>query len=165
MGNLNICLYKEVDKKYTSCDLKTMELLNCALIVVCAVVRSNAVNNWSEMPISTGLQTVARYLSSAANFDFYFFFLTFSSFDRTIFRYQCGIYTFRKRIMSGYRIINNFKRQDDANLNSFLSRGIIFYDLFCYINLKIGLLCGLLYKAICCMSFRVSFCSCVFQSF
>ena len=25
--------------------------------------------------------------------------------------------------------------------------------------------CGLFYEAICCMSFRVSFCSCVFQSF
>ena len=27
------------------------------------------------------------------------------------------------------------------------------------------LLCGLFYEPICCMSFRVSFCSCVFQSF
>ena len=27
------------------------------------------------------------------------------------------------------------------------------------------LLCGLFYEAICCMSFRVSFCSCIFQSF
>ena len=27
------------------------------------------------------------------------------------------------------------------------------------------LLCGLFYEAICCMFFRVSFCSCVFQSF
>ena len=26
------------------------------------------------------------------------------------------------------------------------------------------LLCGLFYEAICCMSYRVSFCSCVFQS-
>ena len=25
--------------------------------------------------------------------------------------------------------------------------------------------CGLFYEAICCMSFRVSFCSCIFQSF
>ena len=31
MGPLNICLHKEVDKKYTGCNLKTMELLNCAL--------------------------------------------------------------------------------------------------------------------------------------
>ena len=27
------------------------------------------------------------------------------------------------------------------------------------------LLCGLFYEAICCMSFHVSFCSCVFQPF
>ena len=27
------------------------------------------------------------------------------------------------------------------------------------------MLCGLFYEAICCMSFCVSFCSCVFQSF
>ena len=27
------------------------------------------------------------------------------------------------------------------------------------------LLCGLFYEGICCMSFHVSFCSCVFQSF
>ena len=33
---------------------------------------------------------------------------------------------------------------------------------FCFYSL---LLCGLFYEAICCMSFRVSFCSCVFQSF
>ena len=35
--------YKEVDKKYTGCNLKTTELLECALIVVCAVIRSNTV--------------------------------------------------------------------------------------------------------------------------
>ena len=34
MGTHNICLYKEVDKKYTSCILKTTELLDCALIGV-----------------------------------------------------------------------------------------------------------------------------------
>ena len=39
----NICLYKEVDKKYTGYNLKTMELLDCALIGVCAVIRSNTV--------------------------------------------------------------------------------------------------------------------------
>ena len=36
----NICLYK-VDKKYTGCNLKTTELLYCALIGVCAVIRLN----------------------------------------------------------------------------------------------------------------------------
>ena len=36
----SICLYKEVDIKYTGCNLKTMELLYCALIGACAVIRS-----------------------------------------------------------------------------------------------------------------------------
>ena len=43
MSTHNICLYKEVDKKYTGYNLKTMELLDCALIGVCAVIRSNTV--------------------------------------------------------------------------------------------------------------------------
>ena len=43
MGTHNMCLYKEVDKKYTSCNLKTTELLDCALIGVCAIIRSNTV--------------------------------------------------------------------------------------------------------------------------
>ena len=34
---------KKVDKKYTGYNLKTMELLDCALIGVCAVIRSNTV--------------------------------------------------------------------------------------------------------------------------
>ena len=43
MGTHNICLYKELDKKYTGCNLKTTKLLDCALIGVCVVIRSNAV--------------------------------------------------------------------------------------------------------------------------
>ena len=39
----NICLYKEADKKYTGCNLKTMELRDCTLTGVCAVIRSNRV--------------------------------------------------------------------------------------------------------------------------
>ena len=39
----NICLYKEVKKKNTGCNLKTMEFLDCALIRVCVVIRSNTV--------------------------------------------------------------------------------------------------------------------------
>ena len=35
--------YKEVDKKYTGCNLKNMELLDCVLLGVCAVIRSNTV--------------------------------------------------------------------------------------------------------------------------
>ena len=37
----NICLSKE--KKYTGCNLKTTEFLDCVLIGVCAVIRSNTV--------------------------------------------------------------------------------------------------------------------------
>ena len=40
---MGICLYKEVDKKYTGCNLKSMKLLDCALIGVCAVIKSNMV--------------------------------------------------------------------------------------------------------------------------
>ena len=43
MGSHNICLYKEVVKKYTVCTLNTTELLDCAHIGVCAVIRSNTV--------------------------------------------------------------------------------------------------------------------------
>ena len=45
MGTQNICLYKEVDKQYTGCNLKTTESLDCALIGVCAVIRSNTVSS------------------------------------------------------------------------------------------------------------------------
>ena len=41
----NICLYKEIDKKYTGCNLKTMELLDFALIGVCVVIRSSTVDS------------------------------------------------------------------------------------------------------------------------
>ena len=44
----NVCLYKEVKKKYTGCNLKTTEFLDCALIGVCAVIRSNTVLGRSE---------------------------------------------------------------------------------------------------------------------
>ena len=43
MGTNSICLYKDVDNKYTGCNLKTRELLDCALIGICAVIRSNTV--------------------------------------------------------------------------------------------------------------------------
>ena len=39
----NICLSKEVYRKYTGCNLKTTELLDCALIGVFAVIRLNKV--------------------------------------------------------------------------------------------------------------------------
>ena len=43
MSTQNICLYKEVKNKYTGRNLKTTEVLDCALIGVCAVIRSNMV--------------------------------------------------------------------------------------------------------------------------
>ena len=43
MDTHNICLYKEVGKNYTDCNLKNTELPDCALIGVCAVIRSNMV--------------------------------------------------------------------------------------------------------------------------
>ena len=43
MGIHIICLYKEIDKKYTGFKLKAMERLDCALLGVCAVIRSNMV--------------------------------------------------------------------------------------------------------------------------
>ena len=44
MSTHNICLYKEEKKKYTGCNLKTTEFLDCALIGVCVVIRSNTVS-------------------------------------------------------------------------------------------------------------------------
>ena len=43
MGTHNICLYKEVDKKYTDCNMKTTKLLYCALIWVCAIISLNTI--------------------------------------------------------------------------------------------------------------------------
>ena len=43
MGTRNICLYKEVNKTYTGCNLKTTEVLDCGLIGVCAIIRLNMV--------------------------------------------------------------------------------------------------------------------------
>ena len=39
----SICFYKVVDKRYSGCNLKAAELLDCALIGVCGVIRSNTV--------------------------------------------------------------------------------------------------------------------------
>ena len=43
MSTHNICLYKKVDKKYTGCNLKTTELLDCVFLGVYAVIKSNTV--------------------------------------------------------------------------------------------------------------------------
>ena len=47
MRTHNICLYKKVNKKYTGCNLKTMEVDECALIGIYAVIRSNTVGGQS----------------------------------------------------------------------------------------------------------------------
>ena len=44
-----LCLYKEVDKKYTVCNLKTTELLNCVFIGVCAVIKSDSVYKFGSI--------------------------------------------------------------------------------------------------------------------
>ena len=43
IGTHNISLCKEEDKKYIGSNLKTTELLDCALIGACAVIRSNTI--------------------------------------------------------------------------------------------------------------------------
>ena len=43
MSTHNICLYKEVKKKYIGCNLKTTEFLDCTLIGICTVIRLNTV--------------------------------------------------------------------------------------------------------------------------
>ena len=43
MNTHSICLYKDADIKYTGCNLKTAELLDCVLIGLCAVIRLNTV--------------------------------------------------------------------------------------------------------------------------
>ena len=48
MGTHDICLYKEVDKKYTGCNLKITELVDCVLTGVYAVIRPNTVTIFLE---------------------------------------------------------------------------------------------------------------------
>ena len=50
MSTHNICLYKEVKKKYIGYNLKTTEFLDCVLIGVYAVIRSNTVNTFLISP-------------------------------------------------------------------------------------------------------------------
>ena len=43
MDTHNICLYTDVVKNYSDSNLNTTELLDCALIGLCAVIRENTV--------------------------------------------------------------------------------------------------------------------------
>ena len=51
MDTHKIYLYKDVDKNYTGCNLKTTELLDSALIGVCAVIRSNRVLRFCQQQV------------------------------------------------------------------------------------------------------------------
>ena len=42
-------------KKYTGCNLKTTAFLDCALIGVCAVIRSNTVYMSNKCPLKVGV--------------------------------------------------------------------------------------------------------------
>ena len=59
--------YQEVDKKYTGCILKTTELLDCVLIGVCAVIRSNMVFIW----ISFLPRVLGNYRMEESRFIYY----------------------------------------------------------------------------------------------
>ena len=48
MSTHNLCLYKEVDKKVTGCNLKITGLLDSVLIGVCAVIRLNTVFKFQD---------------------------------------------------------------------------------------------------------------------
>ena len=61
MGTHTIGIYKEEDKKYTGCNLKTWELLDCALIGICAVIWSNTVGRM--------YRAIADRSASLADFD------------------------------------------------------------------------------------------------
>ena len=60
MSTHNICLYKKVKKKYTGCNLKTMEFLDCVLIGVYAVIRSNTVCEYPSVPNTWGKYGMLR---------------------------------------------------------------------------------------------------------
>ena len=63
MRTHNICLYKKVNKKYTGCN-KTTEFHECALIGVCAVIRSNTVFTQTAL-------TNRSMMSKIGTLDFY----------------------------------------------------------------------------------------------
>ena len=48
MSTNNICWYKAINKSTRSLILKTKKLLDCALIGVCEVIRSNTVDSYSS---------------------------------------------------------------------------------------------------------------------
>ena len=75
MGTYNICIYKVVDKTYTGCNLKTTESLDCALIGVCAVIRSNTailaeVHVFASLLMWAGVPCVCMMSTTHAQWNF-----------------------------------------------------------------------------------------------
>ena len=70
----NIYLFKEVDKKYTGCNLNTMQLLDSALIGVYGVIRSNTAVSFSADRSKTVplLQFFSLRESAFVNVTFFF---------------------------------------------------------------------------------------------
>ena len=99
MGTNNICLYKEVDKKYIGCNLSTTELLDCAIRGVCAVIRSNRVCSIQTRPFAVCLW----YRSHFSTYD------TRKEWIAKIFLdlYR-PIRTFQKNLMSFQKSLNAF---------------------------------------------------------
>ena len=66
MGTHNKCLYKEVDKKYIGCNVKTTEWLDCILIGICVVIRLNMVycGDLSEVPHGCASDESLQYMFS-----------------------------------------------------------------------------------------------------
>ena len=62
MSTHNIYFYREVDKKYTGCNLKITELLDCAFIGVCAIIRSNMVCANTIFNLNSGTSQVFSIL-------------------------------------------------------------------------------------------------------
>ena len=85
MGTHNVCLYKEVNRKYAGCNLKTMELLDCALIGVCAVIRSNTVLIISALQTMGDRYNCRSTLIGVCFVFFFFFFFYFVMFGRLLF--------------------------------------------------------------------------------
>ena len=60
-------LYKEVKKKkYTGCNMKTTEFLDCVLIGVCFVIRSNTVYTFTKLLIENSVKEMDCQLANNA---------------------------------------------------------------------------------------------------
>ena len=62
-------LYRDIDKRYTGCNLKISELLECALIGVYAVIRSNTIYQTFR-----GMDALERFCHQLPRETFFLFF-------------------------------------------------------------------------------------------